>query len=59
MQDQETGTATPDKKIADQARTWRRADQAAIADKRDVAKQRTEYRARQHLRRVIDDAGVR
>jgi hypothetical protein len=59
MQDQETGQATPDKKIADQARTWRRADQDAIADKRDVEKQRTEYRARQHLRRVIDDVGER
>jgi hypothetical protein len=59
MQDQETETATPDKKIADQARTWRRADQDAIADKRDVEKQRNEYRARQRLRRVIDDVGER
>lgn len=59
MHDQETGAATPDKKIADQARTWRRADQDAIADKRDVEKQRNEYRARQRLRRVIDDAGER
>lgn len=59
MHDQETGPATPEKKIADQARTWRRADQDAIANKRDVDKQRKEYRARQHLRRVIDDAGVR
>jgi hypothetical protein len=59
MQEQDTGAATPDKKIADEARTWRRADQDAIADKRDLEKQRREYRARQRLRRVIDDAGVR
>jgi hypothetical protein len=59
MQDQETGAATPEKKIADQARTWRTFDQAAIADKGDRQKQREEYRARQHLRRVIDDAGGR
>lgn len=59
MHDQETGPATPDKKIADQARTWRTFDQAAIANKGDPQKQREEYRARQHLRRVIDDAGVR
>jgi hypothetical protein len=59
MQDQEAGAATPDKKIADQARTWRGLDKEAIADKRDVEKQRREFRARQHLRRVIDDAGAR
>lgn len=59
MQDQETGPATPDKKIADQARSWRHFDQDAIANKCDRQKQREEYRARQHLRRVIDDAGVR
>lgn len=59
MHDQENRKATPEKKIADQARTWRTFDQAAIADKSDVQKQRQEYRARQHLRRVIDDAGVR
>jgi hypothetical protein len=58
MHDQETGPATPEKKIADQARTWRTFDQAAIANKSDPQKQREEYRARQHLRRVIDDAGV-
>ena len=59
MQDKETGAATPDKKIADQARTWRGLDKEAIADKRDVGKQRREFRARQCLRRVIDDAGGR
>lgn len=59
MHDQETGKATPEKKIADQARTWRTFDQAAIANKSDPQKQREEYRERQHLRRVIDDAGVR
>lgn len=59
MHDQETGPATPDKKIADQARTWRTFDQAAIANKGDQKMQRAEYQARKHLRRVIDDAGVR
>lgn len=59
MHDQETGPATPEKKIAVQARTWRTFDQAAIANKSDPQKQRAEYRARQELRRVIDDAGVR
>lgn len=57
MQDQETGQATPDKTIADQARTWRKLDKEAIADKRDTDKQRREYRARQRLRRAIDDVG--
>ena len=59
MHDQENRKATPEKKIADQARTCRTFDQAAIANKNDPEKQREEYRARQHLRRVIDDAGVR
>lgn len=56
MQAQETYKATPDERIAHQARTWRQIDQAAIADKQDQDKQRAEYRARQKLRRVIDDA---
>ena len=58
MQDQETGQAIPDKTIADSARTWRTLDKEAVADKRDRDKQRREYRARQHLRRVIDDVGL-
>lgn len=45
------------RKIATTAKVWRRHDEVAIADKRDPDKQRAEYRARQHLRKVIDDAG--
>jgi hypothetical protein len=56
MQGQETNKATPDERIAHQAKTWRSIDKAAIADKQDPQKQKLEYRARQQLRRVIDDA---
>lgn len=59
MQDQETKTVTPEQRIASQAQNWRRFDKMAIADKKDPRAQREEYRARQHLRRVIDDAGER
>ena len=56
MSDQQHETqATPDEKIAHQAKTWRVIEKAAIADKRNPAKQQQEYRARQQLRRVIDD----
>ena len=46
MQGQETNKATPDEKIAHQARTWREVDRDAIANKQDPQKQRAEYRAR-------------
>ena len=59
MQGQETNKATPDEKIAHQARTWREVDRDAIANKQDPQKQRAEYRARQQLRNVIDNAGAR
>ncbi len=47
---------TPDEKIAHTARVWRQHDQVAIADKRDVEKQRAEFAARQDLRKTIDEA---
>jgi hypothetical protein len=49
---------TPDEKIASTAKAWRQRDQVAIANKRDVDKQRAEYAARKDLRKVIDEAGV-
>lgn len=49
---------TPDEKIANTARAWRRRDLAAIGNKQDSDKQRAEYAARKDLRKVIDDAGV-
>ena len=58
MQEQEKYKATPDEKIAHQARNWRDIDKAAIANRKDQEKQQQEYRARQQLRRVIDDAGM-
>lgn len=57
MQDQETPRATPDERIAHQAKTWRRSDKAAIASKCDAAKQRAEFRERQKLREVVDTLG--
>lgn len=57
MQDQETKTAKAETLIASQARTWRRHDKAAAANKGDRTTQRAEYRARQKLREVIDTAG--
>lgn len=48
---------TPDHKIVTTAIEWRQCDKAASFDKQDDTKQRAEYRARQELRKVIDDAG--
>ncbi|WBS00240.1 hypothetical protein OU994_18130 [Pseudoduganella sp. SL102] len=56
MNQSTTTPVTPDETIARQARVWRSVDQVAIADKRDSEKQRAEYRARQQLRAVIDQA---
>jgi uncharacterized membrane protein len=53
MPDQENHRATPDEKIAHQAKAWRRFDKAAIADKCDSAR-RAEYHARQQLREAVD-----
>jgi len=54
---QESKKGTPDQRIASTAKVWRHRDQVAIADKRDVNKQRAEFAARQDLRKVIDQAG--
>lgn len=46
--------ATECEKIAWYAQAWRQADKEAIADRRSVQKQRSEYRARQRLREAVD-----
>jgi hypothetical protein len=48
---------TQDQRIASTAKVWRQRDQIAIANKADVNKQRAEFRARQDLRKVVDEAG--
>lgn len=49
--------AAPDEKIVHHAHAWRRFEKDAIANKQDRDKQRAEYRARQDLRKAIDEAG--
>lgn len=58
MQDTENRKATPDEKIAHQARQWRVCDKAVTANKNDSTK-RAEYKARQKLREAIDTQGAR
>lgn len=58
MKDQENRKATPDEKIAHQARQWRACDKDAVANRSDVTRQ-AEYRARQKLREAIDTQGGR
>lgn len=48
--------ATDIEKIAWYAQVWRQADKDAIADKRNVQKQRAKYRARRRLREAVDIA---
>jgi len=48
--------STDVEKIAWYAQVWRKADKDAIADKRNVQKQRAEYRARRRLREAVDIA---
>lgn len=49
---------SPDEKIARAALVWRnKFDKPAIADKSNDQLRRNEYRARQELRKVIDQAG--
>ena len=48
--------ATDVEKIAWYAQVWRQADREAIGDRRDVRKQRAEYRARSRLREAVDMA---
>ena len=46
--------ATDVEKIVWYAQVWRQAEKEAIGDRRDVRKQRVEYRARCRLREAID-----
>ena len=56
MHDQETQKATPEQKIVRQAYTWSDADKARLGDKSNRDLQRTEYRERRTLAKIIDDA---
>jgi hypothetical protein len=58
MQDQETKRATPDERIAHQAKTWRRAEKKAIGERTDTAK-RAQHRELQRLREAVDTLGER
>jgi hypothetical protein len=58
MQDQENRKATPDEKIAHQARNWRKHDREAASNRCDNTR-RAEYHARQKLREAIDTQGGR
>jgi hypothetical protein len=57
MQDQEQSKNSDNDKIGTAARIWRAIDKEAIADKADKAKRQAEYRARQNLRKAVDEAG--
>jgi hypothetical protein len=59
MQDQEKPKATAaDVTIANQARTWRRAEKHAIGEKTDQAK-KVQYHELQKLRQAVDTLGGR
>lgn len=58
MKEQETNKATPDAKIASQARTWRRAEKRAIGEKTEQAK-KAQYHELQKLRQAVDTLGGR
>lgn len=53
MKDQETNQATPDAKIASQARTWRRAEKRALGENTSDARE-ARYHELQKLREVVD-----
>jgi hypothetical protein len=57
MQDQAQPKNPDNDKIGTAARIWRAIDKEAIANKSDHAKRAAEYRARQELRKVVDEAG--
>lgn len=57
MQDQAQPKNPDNDKIGTAARIWRSIDKEAIANKSDQAKRAAEYRARQELRKVVDEAG--
>lgn len=58
MQDQENRKATPDEKIANQAREWRACEKVSIGAKTDQTRKAT-YHALQKLREVVDTVGKR
>lgn len=58
MQGQEIKRATPDERIAHQAKTWRRAEKKAIGEKTDTAK-REQHHQLQKLREAVDTLGER
>ena len=58
MPDQKNRNATPDEKIAHQAREWRACEKVSIGAKTDQTKKAT-YHALQKLREVVDTAGSR
>jgi len=57
MHDQAQPKNPENDKIGTAARIWRAIDKEAIANKADAAKRAAEYRARQELRKVVDEAG--
>lgn len=57
MQDQAQPKNSENDKVGLAARIWRAIDKKAIADKSDSALRAAEYRARQELRKVVDEAG--
>lgn len=57
MQEQAQPKNPENDKIGTAARIWRAIDKEAIAHKSDAAKRAAEYRARQELRKVVDEAG--
>lgn len=58
MQDEQNRKATPDEKIAHQARVWRACEKQLIGAKTDQAKKAT-YHELQKLREVVDTVGSR
>jgi len=58
MKDDQNRKATPEEKIAHQARNWRACEKKAIAHRNDNTK-RAEYQARQKLREAIDTQETR
>jgi hypothetical protein len=58
MKDQETNKVPPDTRIANQARTWRRAEKRAIGEKTAKAKS-AQHHELQKLREAVDTLGGR
>jgi len=58
MHDQETKQATPDERIAHQAKTWRRAEKQHIGQPTNQNKRATHHEL-QKLREAVDTLGGR